>query len=158
MKPSLPDSNVSAVVLAGGQNKPDLALASGAQKRALVPIHRRPMVEYVISALRQAEHIQKILVVGSLGLGAMEGVAAFLEEGETFYDNIHIGVEASGTGKVLLASADIPLITGSMVDAFIEAALTTKADFCYPIIPMEMVRRKFPEMHRTSARIKEGPL
>ncbi|MCC6442114.1 MAG: NTP transferase domain-containing protein [Armatimonadetes bacterium] len=157
MTPSLPVSpSVSAVVLAGGISKPEKALVPGMLNKALVPIHGRPMVEYVLDALREAACIEAIRVVGTLPARSAEGAAEMLPGGETFFENIRIGVKASRTQKVLLASVDVPMLTGRMVDSFIRAALSTGADFCYPIVPMAAARLKYPEMKRTSVRIREG--
>ena len=41
--------------MAGGRAKPEIVEATGLTNRALIPVKGRPMLSYVVEALREAE-------------------------------------------------------------------------------------------------------
>ena len=58
------------IILAGGERGP-LTDAYGCDNKALLPIHGRPMLEWVLEAFRASGCIDKIVVVGSSELDAL---------------------------------------------------------------------------------------
>jgi 2-phospho-L-lactate guanylyltransferase (CobY/MobA/RfbA family) len=101
--------------------------------------------------------IATFVVVGDSQLDpAIDGISR-IEETDSFLGNIKAGILAvGGKGKVLIVTSDIPLLKAEMVDDFIEKALATGADLCYPIISKEDNDARFPEMKRTFAKLKDG--
>ncbi|ABZ83819.1 conserved hypothetical protein [Heliomicrobium modesticaldum Ice1] len=59
---------MDALVLAAGPNNGRLRSCHTASMEALIPIGRRPMVDYVVQALRHCREINRIVVVGPLAL------------------------------------------------------------------------------------------
>ena len=57
---------VDAVVLAGGLNCGPLKDYCSAESEAMIPIGNRPMVEYVVSALKHTPRVNRIVVAGPL--------------------------------------------------------------------------------------------
>lgn len=148
---------VPCVVLAGGRIPQKLGEATGCQIQALVPISGRPMISYVLDALKAARTVSQIFVVGAEPLrGAVEG-AVFVPEVGEMLPNIRAGLAAAKTsGFVLLSTADIPLLTPEAVDDFVRRAAALDADLCYPIVPEEDVKAKYPKMVRTFVGTKDG--
>jgi GTP:adenosylcobinamide-phosphate guanylyltransferase len=145
-----------ALVLAGGGGS---VLAGGVRPKAFAPLCGRTMVEFVLSALRDAPSIGRIALVGPLPLPpALAGqIDVRVEERGPLLENVAAGLEALGDdAPVLAAAADIPLLTGRAVEAFLSAARALDVDVAYGIVPREDVVRAFPRVHKTSVRLKEG--
>ena len=146
-----------ALVLAGG--RPDPELAQGVPNKAFAPILGKPMVEFVLAALRGASSIKRIALVGPVRLPP--SVAAYVDlsvdERETLLDNIGAGLDALGSSDPVLAVAsDIPLLTPQAVDAFATAAGVLGADVVYAIIPREDAERALPGIRKTFVRVRDG--
>jgi GTP:adenosylcobinamide-phosphate guanylyltransferase len=145
-----------ALVLAGG--KPDPALAQGVPNKAFLPLLGRPMVEFVLAALREASTIRRIALVGPLPLPSTVARYVHLPVGEcgTLLDNVAAGLAAlGGGGPVLAVGADIPLLTAHAVDAFVEAAASLDAEVVYGVVRREDVQ-KFSRARKTFVRLREG--
>lgn len=142
-------------MLAGGDAK---GLASVPAK-GLVPISGRPMVEYVIDALRSCADIDRICIVlpveySFADLGDEVGVAV---ASGSLPKVVKAGIDFLGTEKpVLLLSADIPLITPEAISDFLNRCSKLRAELYYPIIGYGESERRFPDVKRTYCRIKEG--
>lgn len=148
-----------AVVLAGG--RPDPALGEGVPNKAFVPLLGRPMVEFVLAALRQASSIRRIALVGPLPFPP--AVAAYVDiavaEGGTMLDNVAAGLSALGPqGPVLVVGADVPLLTPHAIDAFVGAAAPLDAEIVYGVVRREDVLREFPRARKTFVRLRDGTL
>ncbi|MCL6638447.1 MAG: nucleotidyltransferase family protein [Firmicutes bacterium] len=151
---------VDALVLAGSFNNGPLKDVSPARFEALIPIGGKPMVEYVVEALRASGQIDRIVLVGPpdglkpLGSGPKTTVAG---SAGGIMENIEAGlVHLPGSRRVLLATSDIPLLTGEAVDDFIAGCGDMKGDLYYPIIGREVVEKRFPNTRRTYVTLKEG--
>lgn len=148
---------VSAVILAGKQGKSPF---EGVENKALIKIHNKPMVEYIIDALRGSERIGKIAVVGSKDeLSPLLGdkVDYIIEGNSRVTDNGLRGVEHfNGERRVLIITSDIPLITGKAIADFIDNCEASGADLCYPIVTKECCIDRYPDAKRTYTTIKEG--
>ncbi|HEY3375416.1 MAG TPA: nucleotidyltransferase family protein [Candidatus Aquicultor sp.] len=146
---------VDAVVLAGGNAK-ELAPVPA---KGLVPINGRPMVNYVIDALRRCSDIGRICVVVPVEYslnGAGEGVDLMVESG-SLPDVTRAGIDHLGaTDKVLILSSDIPLITPEAITDFLARCSERKASLYYPIVKYGESEKRFPDVKRTYARVREG--
>lgn len=148
------EGKLPAVVLAGGLADLETQVKYSIEYRAEMPIAGKKMVQYVIDALDKASHVGDICVVGNT---KCEGVNRIIPAGSSMIDNLIAGINAYGnTGAVLVATADIPLLTPEAVDDFIERCVEHEADFYYPIISRELSEKRIPGMRRTYARIAEG--
>ena len=148
-----------ALVLAGGEANP--ALAHGVPNKAFVSLAGRPMVEFVLRALRAARSVRRVAIVAPLPLppGLAASVDVAVADRGTLLNNVDAGLRAlEGTGRVLVAGADIPLLTGGAVDAFVEAGQALDAAIVYGVVRREDVRREFPAIGKTFVRLREGTL
>ncbi len=145
------------LVLAGGRR--DSALAGGVRPKAFAPLCGRTMVEFVLSALRDAPSIGRIALVGPLPLPPAVAAHVDVPVGERgpLLENVAAGLRAlDGDAPVLAAAADIPLLTGRAVEAFLAAAGVRDVDVAYGIVPREDVVRAFPRVHKTFVRLRDG--
>lgn len=151
---------VEAIVLAGASNRGALGSVSDASHEALILLEGRPMIDYVIDALRASPSIARILVVGPAASLAqccdLRGVE-LCDAGGSLVENLQIGIERlNPTGPVLVVTSDIPLIHPEAVEDFVRRCEDLSADIYYPIVSKEVNEARFPGMRRTYVRLKEG--
>jgi len=151
---------IDALVLAGSLNKGALSACSTARYEALIPIGKKSMVEYVVDALLGSSRINRIVVVGPeeelAGKFAGEKVQV-VEPKENLVENVVYGLKLlPGTKRVLLVTSDIPLINSRAIDNFLDLCKGYEADLYYPIVPREVVERRFASSKRTYVNLKEG--
>lgn len=157
------------LVLAGGINKPDDPLypLTEGRPKALLDMAGQPMLSWVLSALQMAHSVQEIVVVG---LTEEEAVLAgvqvaqsihYLPDAGSMLNNLRSGTSFirqhwPATEAIMGASADIPAITGAVVDAFYAACQPLDRDIYYNFVTREAMEARFPGAARTYTRL--GPL
>lgn len=140
---------MDVLILAGGRTSPELRAASGAEFRADVPVHGRPMVEFVIDAVR---HLGRIVLVGGPE-GRHDCVR--VEAGESFLGSLRNGLESVATEQFLLATSDLPFLTRESVDDLLRRS-RPEAMLNYPIVPIAACEQRFPGVKRTCLKLREG--
>jgi hypothetical protein len=61
-----------------------------------------------------------------------------------------------GEGFILIAAADVPLLSPAAVNDFLDAAQTAETDAAYAIVPSEDVYRVAPGIRKTFVRVADG--
>lgn len=149
-----------AIILAGGENSKYLSRFSPQPYEAMIEIAGKPMVSFVAQALSASQHVGKIFVVGpvkELSRCEFPDEAVLIESGPTIIDTIQLGMKAVGhQRKVLVATADIPLLTADAINDFLMQCTKVEADLYYPIVRQEVNNRRYPGNKRTYVRLKEG--
>ena len=150
---------VDAVVLGGGTVEDDaLRREVGVNCKSLIPLAGRPMVEYVLAALRGAPGVGRIVLIGPPALRSAvraELADMILDEGATRAENLYRGIAAlPGGERILLASADTPLLTPEIVGDLLENA--PECDICYPYVREEAVPPHFGEREWLFVRLRDG--
>jgi len=150
---------VDALVIAGGSSD-KLRKYSEVAKEALIPIGDKVMVEYVMEAVEGTPGINKIAVVGPKELKnifADKENLIIAEEGKSAIDSILNGLRLlKPQDRVLIITADIPLISSEAISGFLEACQDPSIDIYYPIVPKEANEAKYPGIKRTYVTIKDG--
>jgi GTP:adenosylcobinamide-phosphate guanylyltransferase len=148
---------VDAVILAGGEGE---VIDPSCRFKGLVPILGRPLVEWVLDAFRDATTINEIAVVmpTAEGLGDwVDKAAKLVVSDRDFMDNLLAGVASFRADRpVLIATGDLPMLTGAAIDDFVTASLESGADITYPLIPKREMEAQFPGSVRTYFRLKSG--
>ncbi len=155
---------MDAIVTAGGIPLPEEPLYSETKghNKALLDIAGRPMIQWVLDALCQAQTVDNIIVVGlseKTGLTCAKPLHYIPNQGKML-DNFRAGVQKSlELGKkskhVLFVSSDIPAITGEMVDWVVNTAMETDDDVYYNVIERETMEKRFPDSKRTWTKLKD---
>ncbi len=149
---------INAVILAGDGKKG--AVQQGVKNKALLPIHGKPMVAYVVDALKSAPSIGQISIIGPVDLlkeQLGDRVDFYIEDKESLFENLNSGIGPFMKEQaVLVVTSDIPMITGDMVEDFIGRCQQKKGDLCYPIVEKSLNEAKFPGVERTYVRLKEA--
>ncbi|MFA5844611.1 MAG: nucleotidyltransferase family protein [Coriobacteriia bacterium] len=148
---------VDAIVLAGGDGA---VIDPGCRFKGLVNVAGRPMVEWVVDAMREAEMVEGLAVVvptaEDLG-GWADKVDKVVVSDRSFMDNVVAGIVAFRVDRpVLVVTGDLPLLRGEDVDDFVRASLATGADFTYPLIPEQDMVAAFPGGERTFVKLSTG--
>jgi GTP:adenosylcobinamide-phosphate guanylyltransferase len=146
---------VNAIVLAGGNAK---GLAQ-APTKGLVPINGRPMVEYVLEALIDCKDIDRICVVIPVAC-SFENLSGKVEVvvTEGSLPNVaKAGLDRlGGNNKTLVLSADVPMISPESISDFLDRCKAKDVDFYYPVVRFGESEKRFPEVKRTYAKVREG--
>jgi GTP:adenosylcobinamide-phosphate guanylyltransferase len=149
-----------AIILAGGENNKELNRYTPEPYEALIEIAGKPMVTFVAKALAESGRVNRILVVGpskDLAFCDFPPGTQVMESGQTIIETIKIGMAAlNHNEKVLVATADIPLLTAEAINHFLDQCLQVDADLYYPIVPKEVNERRYPGNRRTYVKLKEG--
>jgi GTP:adenosylcobinamide-phosphate guanylyltransferase len=147
---------INSIILAGKSSKG----LEGKKNKGLIDINGKPMLLYVIDALKKSDVVDRIVIVSDpedLKNINLVGVEKVIKDAGTMIDNIIKGVEYfKSDSRVMITTCDIPLLTGEAVRDFVKKAMDSKADLCYPIVDKESCERKYPDTKRTYARLKEG--
>lgn len=149
---------VDAVILAGAPNNGQLKEVNSEKWEATIPIHGKPMVNYVVEALQNSPNVAKIVVVGPRELQRiLPEEVSFVESGDTLTENIFRAQEAlEQKNKVLLVTSDIPFIHPEAIEDFINRCNELEGDVYYPLISKEANLQLYPETVRTYFTLKEG--
>ncbi|MDD2421620.1 MAG: NTP transferase domain-containing protein [Heliobacteriaceae bacterium] len=152
---------MDAIVLAASPNNGPLQDCDPASMEALIPIGRRPMVDYVVEALLQTGGLGRIVVVGPDELGRLyQGVSRItvVPGGMDPLTSFECGLAVLVTPSPLLlvATGDLPLLTPRVVENFLRSCNINEADFFYPIVRREDSEKNFPGVRRTYVQLCDG--
>jgi CTP:molybdopterin cytidylyltransferase MocA len=164
-----PDTNhFTTIILAGDRTKQDsLINHSGVSCKALIDIDGIPMVRRVISALKGAKVVEKILLSGpqQSELESDAELKQMVGSGEVSWLAPEISPSTSAYAamqslpldeRVLLTTADHPLLTPEIVDAFGRQSLADDVDVTVGLAPYPLVQEAYPEMRKTVLRFSDG--
>ncbi len=155
---------MDAIILAGGIPQPDEPLYSysNGETKALIDIAGRPMIQWVLDAMNEAQTIKRVVIIGlseKAPLTCKKPLAYISNQGKLL-ENLKAGtakvLELDPKEKyVLFVSSDIPGITGPMVDWLVRTCMQTKDDLYYNVIRREAMEERFPTSKRTYTRLKD---
>jgi molybdopterin-guanine dinucleotide biosynthesis protein A len=156
---------VDTVILAGGEpDKADPLLEYGqVQKKALIKIAGKEMVRYVVEAIAGSSRVGRIFIVGLSPEDGVEFAAPveYVEAIGSMLDNIVAGIERvievdPDVERVIISTADIPLLTTEMVDYLIDTCLETDHDVYYTIVEKSTMEARFPGSRRSFVPLRGG--
>jgi len=149
------------VIIAGGRT-PDKIIESGEKEteRAFIDIGGKPMVSWVLDAVRSGGFVDKILVVGNLERLTRElglDPSDCMQDKGSMLENYMAGLERFRSYPLVLSTTcDIPLITGAMLIDLIRQISAIDAEVYYPIVDVKLFDAKYPGGRRTTQVLKEG--
>lgn len=155
---------MDAIVTAGGIPQPGdrLYAYSNGDSKALIDIAGKPMVQWVLDALGDAQEVDNVIVIGlthKSGLTCKKPLHYISNQGRMLA-NIVAGVNKSlelnkKTEYVLIVSSDIPAIKSDMVDWLVQTTMQTRDDIYYGVCPREVMEGRFPTSKRTYTKLKD---
>ena len=134
---------ITALILAGGKGT-RMGLH---EEKPLLKVGGKSMIEHVLTALKNAEKINEIIVAVSKHTPR---TAKFLEKfpikiletpGEGYVSDIRYAIKRLKPDTVLTISADLPLITGRMIDLIIEKYIQCNKPALTVTVPLESKER-----------------
>ena len=135
------------VIPAGGTIDTGYARAIGSPFRALAPLgpERRPVLQYVVDALRETGFARRILVVAPPAVqAAITGVDAWLPAEDSGAQNILVGLAAVDPNRLaLVCPSDLPLLTAGSVTKFLELC-RPDAEIAVGLVRAEAYHMLFP--------------
>jgi len=148
-------------VLAGGGPEDKVAAAVGAPCKALAEAAGRPLVTWVIDALRAAERVSQFVVVegpdGGLSEQLGDQVRVVPARGPAFLDTVLAAADAlPESERIVLVTADLPLLTPQAIDDFISSCLPSQAELLYAIVAADVFDRALPGRGKTVVKLGEG--
>lgn len=150
---------MECLVLAGGTPEPGEPLwerAHGSPK-ALLPIAGRPMIGWVLEALRRSQSIRRIVVVGlERGSWCPDDVELVPGRGE-LTANLFAGIAAlRQPGPAMYCWSDIPLLRPEMVDAFVADTADAGLDVNAALVSRVLLQSRYPGKVDHWLRMREG--
>lgn len=152
---------INGVILAGKRTSDSQLLEfAGVGHKALIELDGKPMIQHVIDAMNESQYIENIYLV----------IPEFLKEipfdskkplkiincGEAVGENHLIALRQSGEAEnALIATSDIPLFRGFMLDDFIRRCLSMDAVFYFSFAKESVIKAKYPQVVRTYVRSKD---
>lgn len=151
---------VESVVLAGATNRGKLSEVSDAAHEAVIRVAGRPMVHYVLDALKASDSVERIILVGPRealdGYPSPDGIE-LVPAGESMVENLRLGLErVQNQEPALIVTSDIPLLRAEAVDDFVNRCEQVSADIYYSVVAKEVNEAKYPGVTRTYVRLKDG--
>ena len=158
---------MDAIVIAGGIPQPEQPLYEYTQgkAKAMLEIAGKPMVQWVLDALGSASKVENVIIIG---LDDVDSVTCskptyHIPNQGRMLSNIQAGIDKMReinpkSEYVLSASADIPAITGEMIDWLIDTALETRHDIYYGVVKKETMEARYPNSMRTFTKLKDMEL
>jgi len=152
---------VGAAILAGGLADEKLSEKTQTREKALTAIRGRPMLAYVIEAVKSCPAIDEVVIACPADFDVMKrdwgGIRHTATDGPDPIDSIVAGAQALPLAdKVLICACDLPLLTPAAIGEFVAQGLEADADCCYPIIEQRVVEAEFPGCPRTYVRFRDG--
>jgi GTP:adenosylcobinamide-phosphate guanylyltransferase len=154
---------MDCVIIAGGIPGPDDPLYAYTQDKpkALISMHGRTMLERVVDAVQDSQNIEEIVVVGigsDMGMQFKRPVHHLPDQGGLI-SNALAGIDWLSANRpkaesFLASSADIPLLTGPMIDEYIESCQPLDKAFYYIMVTKETMEARFPNSNRTFTKLK----
>ena len=156
-----------AVVLAGySSDNPDpLAVAMGVERKSLIPVAGKPMVYWVVRALRDSARVNQIYIVG---MGPEDNVdfgteVNYIPNQNAHFDNVMVGIDTVHKQQpdaefLIMASGDIPTLKTSTVDWFVETCEGMDGDVFYSVVEKSVMESAFPDSRRSYVPVMEGKL
>jgi GTP:adenosylcobinamide-phosphate guanylyltransferase len=150
---------MDAVVLAGALNSGALRRVSPVQFEAEIEIAGRPMLDYVVLALKSVSSINRVIIVGAESVlsNELKDQVTMVKRGDSLVDSLINGLNVLNAEEpVLVVTSDIPLITPDALEDFLERCRLRQGDVYYSFVSKEDNDRKYPGVQRTYVKLKEG--
>jgi GTP:adenosylcobinamide-phosphate guanylyltransferase len=152
---------IETVILAGGRMDESLREFSDAPCKAFIPLGGRPMVEYVVDAVRAEGRPGRISLAARDDLvcdSLRKKVDFVAPPGESMIDSLRNAARCLEPVPdfILALPSDIPLVTPEAIGDFIDRSLDPPTDVAYGYLAREDSEARFPDAHHTYVKTADG--
>lgn len=149
---------VSVLILAGQREGvvDPLCAAAGVERKAIIPVNGKPMIDYVLDALSAAK-LKTPFHVSGFGAEYDQRLAQSLSApgpAGSAYAALTDGISF----PCLVTTCDHPLLTQEMLDSFISGAKESGADFCVGFAEKSVIQPAYPDVKRTYWNFSDRPV
>lgn len=151
----------STLILAGGVADPQFTKFGKAVNKAFLSLGKQYMVEYVVDALLKSEVVERVFLVcpnTPLSPNLIKLLSGIIPDGNSLFESLYRGIMgmSNPTERILISSADLPLITPKAINNFVSRAEEFEADLYYPFVEKRDSEKSFPGIPHTWVPLKEG--
>jgi len=150
---------MDCIVLAGGRPKPGEPLWERTQGRpkAMLEIAGRPMIAWVLDALRGSRQIGRIVLVGLEEAAALSpGIETVADQGD-IVGNLYAGIaRLDASSPAAYCWSDIPLATPAMIDRYVEGTADPLLDVNAALVERSRLQARYPAADDLWLRFAEG--
>ncbi len=131
--------SVTALVMAGGKG----ARMALSEEKPLIKIGGKPVIEHVLAALKNAKKVHSIVVAVSdftpktTSLMLQFPATVIKTPGKEYVSDMRYAVKSLNLHSVLAIGADLPLITGEVVDAIVDCYERCGKPALSVVVPMK---------------------
>ena len=162
------EHQMTAIVLAGDRTKADsLINHSQVGSKAMIDLDGMPMVRRVLNSLRSSRVVNKIALCGpeASEIAKDDQLAQWVDSDEVIWSEPGISPSTSAyqamkalgpEEAVLLTTADHPLLTAEIVDAFGRQSLADDVDVTVGLAPHALVLEAYPGIKKTVLHFSDG--
>lgn len=164
-----PDTHqMTAIVLAGDRTKADSLIDhTQAGSKAMIDLDGTPMVRRVLNSLRASRVVNSIRLAGpeasevatdaELQRWVDDKEIHWSEPGPSPSTSAYNAMQGLGAEEaVLLTTADHPLLTPEIVDAFGRQSLADDVDVTVGLAPYPIIQEAYPGIRKTVLRFSDG--
>lgn len=151
-------TSVSVLILAGQREGvvDPLCAAADVERKAIIPILGKPMLNYVLEALTATKLTAPYHISGfeaDYDARLMQSPAAPGPAGSA-YAALTDGISF----PCLVTTCDHPLLTAEMIEIFVSKAHKSGGDFCVGLAPKSVIQPAYPETKRTYWKFSDTPV
>jgi adenosylcobinamide-phosphate guanylyltransferase len=117
-------------------------------EKPLLPFLGKPLIDWVVQAVKSAKKISELYVVTSPNTPetekkcAKEGLKTIRTDGKGYHDDLKQAIlKANFQGPVLIMPSDVPALTGEALDRIISAYEANSKDALAVFVPIERRRQ-----------------
>jgi len=151
-----------AIVLAGGDGS---IIDPQISAKGLVQVAGKPMVQWVLEALRKANSIRQIAVVLPPGqdISSWQHLTDHIAySGGQISENVAAGLDVLSQNDlpqsdlIIGVTSDIPTVSPEAIDDLVAQTVERRAELSYPIVPEAVMLAAYPDAQRTFIKIRDG--
>lgn len=141
--------SVKVLILAGQREGvvDVLCQDAGVERKALIPIAGRPMIDHVLDAL-SASHLETPFMVSGFD-ACHDARLGQAPSGAGPANSALLGAQHIGFYPLLITTCDHPLLTDNMLEVFVASAKLSGADFCVGLADKDVIHPAYPHVKRT---------
>lgn len=155
---------MDVILTAGGTPTPEDPLypyCNGLPK-AMIPIGKKPMIQWVLDALAAAKTINRIVMIGladNIQVHYPREMVRIEDQG-SMVENIIAGAQTllsypDPSQYALIAASDVPAVTPEAIDWVSEQTVKAQKDFVYTVVSRPVMEKRFPESKRSYIPLKD---